>query len=199
MGGRPEDSGTVRSAWYPVNWRDRGLLEEKLVRQFGNSGRNLRGRAKGIDERPVITEHDVKSVSKEITFAQDVADERELLRTLKRLSEGVGSNLRRKELFGSTVKMKLRWPDFTTITRQSTLARPTNQDDEIFASARDLFSHEWRRGRAVRLLGVGVSGLNEGYRQLSIWDIAGADEERLQMTLDELRQKYGRKIVQRGI
>ena len=61
------------------------------------------------------------------------------------------------------------------------------------------FPSEWRRGRAVRLLGVGVSGLNEGYRQMSIWDIAGADEERLQMTLDELRQKYGRKIVQRGI
>lgn len=173
--------------------------EEKLVRYFGNLGRNLRRRAKGIDERPVITEHDVKSVSKEITFAQDVADERELLRTLKRLSEGVGSNLRRKELFGSTVKIKLRWPDFTTITRQSTLARPTNQDDEIFASARDLFSREWRRGRAVRLLGVGVSGLNEGYRQMSIWDVSGVDEERLQTTLDELRQKYGRKVVQRGI
>ena len=173
--------------------------EDVLVRFFGQWGRDLSRRAKGIDDRPVITEQDVKSVSKEVTFSQDLADRRELERTLWRLSEGVGRNLRRKELYGSTVKIKLRWPDFTTITRQSTLPKPTNQDDEIFASAKELFHREWRAGRAVRLLGVGVSGLSEGYRQMNFWeDTDQNNDQRLQETLDKLRQKYGHKVVQRG-
>ncbi len=174
--------------------------EQDFAQRFGKHGQDLSRRAKGLDDRSVVTEHDVKSVSKEITFAHDVADERELERTLRRLSEGVGRNLRRKELHGSTVKIKLRWPDFTTITRQITLTAPTNQDETIFTSARKLFRVEWRAGQAVRLIGVGVSGLNDGYRQLSLWDDTNAaDEKDLQKVLDELRKRYGRNVVRRGI
>ena len=173
---------------------------EILIQHFGQWGRDLSRRAKGIDDRPVVTEHDVKSVSKEVTFSQDVADRRELERTLWRLYEGVGRNLRRKELHGSTVKIKLRWPDFTTISRQMTLPRPTDQDNEIFSIALKLFHSEWQPGRAIRLVGVGVSGLSEGYRQLSLWDDAIENEDqRLQDALDDLRNRYGRKIVRRGI
>jgi nucleotidyltransferase/DNA polymerase involved in DNA repair len=185
----------IQSIGEIANWP-----EEELVQHIGNMGRELSRRAKGIDHRPVTTEHDVKSVSKEMTFTQDINVQRELLRALRRLSEDVGRNLRRKEMFGSTVKIKLRWPDFTTITRQSTLPRPTNHDDEIFATARDLFYREWHTGKAVRLLGVGVSGLSEGYRQMSLWDAADENNNQsLQETLDKLRQRYGRKVVRRGI
>ena len=174
--------------------------EEDLVQRFGKHGRDLSRRAKGIDDRPVVTEHGVKSVSKEVTFTQDIADRRELERTLWRLAEGVGRNLRRKELHGGTVKIKLRWPDFTTITRQITLPRPTDQDDVIFAAARRLFEGEWQPGRAVRLVGVGVSGLSEGgWQQLGLWDTASGDsDQRLQETLDKLRLRYGRKVIRKG-
>ena len=175
--------------------------EADLARHFGKHGRDLARRARGIDERPVETEpHGVKSVSKEVTFTHDVADERELERTLRRLAEGVGRNLRRKELHGSTVKLKLRWPDFTTITRQTTLPRPTERDDEIFAAAWRLFEREWRPGQALRLIGVGVSGLDTGgWRQLNLWHATDDDsQQRLQETLDELRQRYGRKVIFRG-
>ena len=174
--------------------------EEDLARRFGKHGRDLARRARGIDERPIATEHGVmKSVSKEVTFARDVADGRKLERTLWRLSEGVGRNLRRKELHGGTVKLKLRWPDFTTITRQTTLPRPTDRDDEIFAAAQSLFNREWQPGRAVRLVGVGVSGLSEGYRQLGLWDVGSSgSDQRLQKTLDKLRLRYGRSVIRKG-
>ena len=174
---------------------------EDLVQRFGKHGRDLSRRAKGIDDRAVVAEHGgAKSVSKEVTFARDVADGRKLERTLWRLSEGVGRNLRRKELHGGTVKLKLRWPDFTTITRQITLSRPTNRDDEIYEAARRLFFREWQPGRAVRLVGVGVSGFNEGgWSQLSLWDIADGDsDQRLQETLDKLRRRYGQKAIYKG-
>jgi len=173
--------------------------EQNFVQHFGKHGQNLVKRATGTDDRSVVTEHDVKSVSKEITFVHDVTDDRELERTLRRLSEGVGRNLRRKELYGSTVKIKIRWPDFTTITRQVTLPSPTNQDETIFTSARKLFRVEWQVGQAVRLIGVGVSGLSDGYRQLSLWDYTNTTGEKdLQKVLDDLRKRYGRNAVRRG-
>ncbi|RME83550.1 MAG: DNA polymerase IV [Caldilineae bacterium] len=172
--------------------------EAELVRLFGKHGHDLARRARGIDDRPVVTEHETKSVSKEVTFPRDVADRRTLQRTLRRLSEGVGRNLRRKGLQGSTVKIKLRWPDFTTITRQTTLSSPTDQDNEIYEAANRLFSAAWKPGRPVRLLGVGVSGFGRGYRQLSFWDIEADRDRRLQETLDRLRSKYGVGAVTRG-
>jgi len=186
----------IRTIGDIANWP-----EEDLVQRFGKHGRDLSRRAKGIDDRAVVAEHGgAKSVSKEVTFARDVADGRKLERTLWRLSEGVGRNLRRKELHGGTVKLKLRWPDFTTITRQITLSRPTNRDDEIYEAARRLFFREWQPGRAVRLVGVGVSGFNEGgWSQLSLWDIADGDsDQRLQETLDKLRRRYGQKAIYKG-
>ena len=133
-----------------------------------------------------------------MTFIQDVSDGDELRRTLRKLAEGVGRNLRRQKLSGSTVKLKLRWPDFTTLTRQTTLPRPTDQDSEIVGAALDLFARLWQPGKAVRLLGVGVSGLGDGYRQLSLWDVESEKDRQLQATLDELRQKYGKQAVRRG-
>lgn len=172
---------------------------EVMQERFGKHGYDLVRRAQGRDDRPLTTEHRVKSISKETTFAHDVADERQLRRVLQRLAEGVGRTLRRKHKNASAVRLKLRWSDFSTIHRQLTFPLPTDQDDDIIAAALQLFAEAWPSGRPVRLIGVGVSGLQDGWRQLSLWDEEDGRERKLQETLDRLRQKYGKQAVRRGV
>jgi hypothetical protein len=106
--------------------------------------------------------------------------------------------LRQANVSGSTVKIKIRWPDFTTLTRQVTLEQPTNQDETIATNALQLFYKEWQSGKAVRLIGVGVSGLGLPVRQLSFWDQASQKDARLQSALDLLRERYGKDVLHRG-
>jgi DNA polymerase-4 len=169
-----------------------------LVRWFGENGRDLARRARGMDDSPVTTEHEVKSISQETTFARDVRDDKELADTLRELSAEVGCRLRQAGTSGTTVRIKLRWPDFTTLTRQVTLPQPTDQDEEIVHLALALLGKVRVKGKAVRLIGVGVSGLGPPLRQLELW---GADSERsrrLQEALDTVRAKFGEKAIQRG-
>jgi DNA polymerase-4 len=141
-----------------------------LVQMFGKMGRELHLRAQGIDERPIVTEYEPKSFSQEITFARDVRDVIYLRATLKELSEGVSERLRNANRAGITIKLKIRWPDFTTITRQTTLQIPTDQDNLIYNAAIQLFEKVWQPGKAIRLMGVGVSGLKPPIHQLTLWE-----------------------------
>ena len=175
------------------------IPEAQLIHHFGKMGADLALRARGIDDRPVETVRETKSISQEVTFDRDVQAGHELERTLRRLSEGVGYRLRQSNLNGVTVKIKLRWPDFTTLTRQTTLLQATDQDGVIYATALELFRAVWQAGRAVRLLGVGVSGLAPQQRQLSLWDTQTEKEHRLLEALDDLRQRYGSGVVHRGV
>jgi DNA polymerase IV len=145
--------------------------ESDLVHLFGKNGHDLARHARGIDDSPLITIHEPKSISQETTFAQDLRDGQALRQTLHDLSERVGHHLRKNGYAGSTIKIKLRWPDFTTQTRQITLACPTDQDNQIYAAALGLFEKVWQPGKAVRLIGVGVSGLGPPARQLNFWDL----------------------------
>lgn len=172
--------------------------ETDLARRFGKSGYDLARHAQGNDDRPVETAREAKSISQETTFARDVSDAKFLRRTLRDLSDQVGRRLRESGLAGTTVKLKLRWPDFTTLTRQTTLAQPTDLDDEIYGAAQELFDGEWRPGRAVRLLGVGVSGLGPPMRQLSLWDEKPEKNRRLLEAVDKLRDKFGDDVLKRG-
>lgn len=172
--------------------------EAELARLFGKHGADLAQRSHGIDDRPIVTEHETKSISKEVTFAHDVADADELRRTLRVLAEGVGRQLRNEGLSGGAVKLKLRWPNFNTITRQTTLTRPTDLDADIVMGAMQLFEHAWDGHTPIRLLGVGVSGLSTGYRQLGLWDAPREEAQRLQATLDELRRRFGDNAISRA-
>ena len=175
-----------------------GRSEIELMRLFGKNGYDLALRARGIDDRPIVTSHAVKSVSQETTFAQDARDAKVLEHTLFQLAAGVSTRLRRNHLTGTTVKIKARWADFTTLTRQMTLEHTTDQDKEIYRAALSLFYKIWRPGQPVRLLGVGVSGLREHILQLSLWDDGVEKERQLQTAIDQLRQRFGRQIVIRG-
>jgi DNA polymerase-4 len=173
--------------------------ESELVRLFGKIGAEMAQHARGIDTRPVETEHETRSVSKETTFTRDIKDAETLRRTLRKLSDGVGFRLRQSNLSGSTIKIKLRWADFTTLTRQLTLDHPTNRDDEIYQAAVQLFEQAWPRGRPVRLVGVGVSGFDAPGAQLGLWDSPVSEEDHgLQSALDKLRSRFGESIIQRG-
>ncbi|MBN1678941.1 MAG: DNA polymerase IV, partial [Anaerolineae bacterium] len=91
---------------------------EDLAIRFGKHGAELAQRARGLDTREVVTEHEAKSISKETTFSRDVNDGDVLRTTLRRLADGVGWQVRKSELVGRTITLKLRWTDFTTLTRQ---------------------------------------------------------------------------------
>ncbi len=183
--------------------------EAELERLFGKHGRDLARRAKGIDERPVTTHREAKSVSQETTFRRDVSDGAELRQALRRLSEGVARRLQRKRLAGSTVKLKLRWSDFTTPTRQTTLRQPTDDAGQIYTAVLKLFEPLWRPGQAVRLLGVGVTNLDERPYQPRLWDMeteafrraeaAYEKERRLRAVVEALEARYGEEVLRRGV
>ena len=172
--------------------------ESELARRFGKHGRDLALRAKGIDTRPVVAEHEAKSISQEVTFARDIVDGAALRRTIRQLAERVGRQLMRKRLTGTTVKLKLRWSDFTTPTRQRTLDQPTYDVERICDVALQLFESVWQPGQAVRLLGVGVSGLGAEPRQMSLWDEPDEKQERLSLTVKDLRNRFGDQAIQMG-
>jgi len=172
--------------------------ESELVRMFGENGRDLARHSKGIDDRPVVTEHETKSISQEITYSRDVRDDAVLQKTLHEMSAEVGKQLRQNNLAGKTIKLKLRWPDFTTLTRQTTLTNPTDQEDEIERVALELLKAVRKPYQAVRLIGVGVTGMGQPIRQLGLWDVDSEKERKLQEAVDELHEKYGRNVIKRG-
>ena len=175
-----------------------GLGETVLKNMFGENGRELAHHALGQDDRPVINEHVTKSISQENTFSKDVSDDSTLESMLKRLSAEVGKNLRNEHLAATTVKLKIRWPDFTTITRQTTLPVATNLDDDIYISAYNLLKQARGKNQAVRLIGVGVSNLGPPIRQMELWGQGNEKAHKLQEVLDDLQAKYGKKIIDRG-
>lgn len=173
--------------------------DSELTALFGKNGPEMGRHARGIDERPLVVERETKSISQEVTYTRDTTDPVVLDRTLAEMSESVGRRLRADGLAGRTVRLKLRWADFTTLTRQVTLPQPTDQDAEILESARRLLKATWVDRRRVRLIGVGVSGLEVPARQLELFNQSADDRtRRLQHAIDEVRAKFGRKSIQRG-
>lgn len=171
---------------------------ELLIKKIGSFADDLIRRAQGIDNRPVAEYKGIKSISNEITFFRDKSNQEELYATLKQLSEKVGMRLRKKQLSGKTVKIKVRWPDFQTHSHQLTLLQPTNQDSVIYEAALRLFNHLWSPGKKVRLIGVGASQLEEEYYQLELFDHSIQKEKDLLKAIDELHEKFGEKYLLKG-
>lgn len=174
------------------------LPDEQLKALFGEHGRDIRLRAQGIDHRPVETTHEPKSVGHEYTFARDVGDLDELRRTLLALSDKTAARLRAGKLRARTITLKLRYPDFTTITRSTTLPQPTNLGDIIYEQARALLEKVWHPGTKVRLLGVATSNLETKTRQLSLFETSESRLDRLSQAVDEIRRKYGEDAITRA-
>ena len=195
----PKTAAQLRQRGITTIGRLAALSEFEIKTFFGRHGESMQRRAKGIDNTPVYPESgDPKSISNEITFQEDKDDEEELLMILRGLSEKVGSRLRKKELAGSVVQIKIRYSDFSTYTRQTSVGDCTNLDQDIYEEAVKLFLKHWSRGRPVRLLGVGVSNLDKPHRQLSLWENDSGKREDLTRAVDDLRERFGKDIIKRA-
>jgi DNA polymerase-4 len=175
-----------------------GWPQKELIHLFGENGRDLWHHAHGMDNRAVVTEYETKSISQETTFSVDVRDGKTLEKTLREQAADVARQLRKNDLVGKTVKLKIRWPDFTTLTRQVTLSASTDNEDEIYHTAVKLMNAVRKPNQAVRLIGVGVSGIGAPARQLSLWDVGSEKSRELQEVIDRLQEKYGREVIHKG-
>lgn len=135
-----------------------GLDRRWLKDRFGKWGLMLHDLARGIDPRPVTPERETKSVSVETTFAEDIWNPAQIDECLVELVGQVCLRLRRHNLRGRTVTLKLRDAGFETHTRQRTLAAATDDESTVLDAARRLLAHELTPGRRFRLLGIGLSG-----------------------------------------
>ena len=177
------------------------LEESELDDHFGKWGLALAGKARGEDaggwfDTEVGADLDAKSISHEHTYNEDTADLVQLESTLMRLSEMVGRRLREANYHARTVQLKLRYKDFTTITRAHTLPSPTQLDIEIFEQIRALFRRNWKKGIEVRLLGVQASSFTVQDSQIGLLD--GNRQQRWKDALaaaDKLRDKFGESSV----
>jgi len=175
------------------------MPRKRLHSLFGEHGLELASRAVGEDPREVVSSRRVKSVSAERTFAEDVLDSRRLVQMLMTLSADVGQRLRKQNLAAQTVRLKLRWPDFQTVTRQVRLEQPTHVDNELFRAAKALLDGVWTGKRPVRLIGIAAADLGMPFRQLELFDRSWQEEERLMDAIDQIRKRYGQDAVWRGV
>jgi DNA polymerase-4 len=130
--------------------------------RFGQWGRVLWERVRGIDDRPVHTHRERKSLSTERTFAENVSNLEEIDRLLDGMATEVARGLEKRHLAASTITVKVRYPDFTTPTRSHTLPVPTSDAATIATIARELIRRTDAAYKTVRLLGVGASNLVPG-------------------------------------
>ncbi len=177
------------------------LEEGELEQRFGKWGLALAGKARGQDaggwfDSEVGEDTDPKSISHEHTYNEDTANLERLQSTLMRLSEMVGRRLREGGYFARTIQLKLRYRDFTTLTRAHSLEQPTQLDIEIYEIARRLFLQNWKQGTAVRLLGVQSSNFESGPSQIDLLEPSRQQRWRKALqAADHLRDKFGESSI----
>lgn len=187
--------------------RDRGVktvgdlaqVPTDLLRlSFGEWGEELSHRARGEDVRRVSPREEMKSISREHTYEEDVADNGVLESTLIALTEDVCRRLRAARLEARTVTVKIRYSDFVTHTCSHTLGRACDVDEVFFREVLALFRKGRRRRYRLRLLGVGVSNLVPRAWQDDLFDQELPLLRELDLKLDTIRDKYGKGAVRRG-
>jgi DNA polymerase IV len=177
------------------------LEDGDLEQRFGKWGLALAGKARGEDaggwfDSEVGETTGPKSISHEHTYGEDTADQQRLQSTLMRLSEMVGRRLREGGYYARTIQLKLRYKDFTTLTRAHSLEQPTQLDTEIYEAARRLFLQNWKKGAPVRLLGVQASNFEAAPSQIDL--LSPTRQQRWQKALeaaDHLRDKFGESSI----
>ncbi len=170
-----------------------------LAQVLGKRTAHFIALARGEDERKVIAGRADKSMSREVTFDTDIVKSRELFSELQRQAESVTRRLRSQGLLARTIQVKIRDSRFRTVTRSRSLATPTSSTDLVFKQARQLLQSwlEDHLNTPVRLLGVGVSGLESPDARGISYDLQS--QKALDRTLDEIKQKYGEDKAMRAL
>ena len=180
------------------------LEDTFLDHHLGKWGLALAGKARGEDagawfEGEIGEDDGPKSISHEHTYDRDTANAVQIEATLMRLSEMVGRRLREQQLHARTIQLKLRYKDFTTITRAHSLEQPTQLDNEIYRQIRKLFHDNWRKGIEIRLLGVHASSFdNEPAQPSLLGENAREKWEHALSAADRLRDRFGETSVTLG-
>lgn len=191
---------TVLAAGIQTFGDARTASEAVLWRAFGKHGKAMRDRAAGLDDRPVESEREEKSISAEETFDADIRAPGELCAQLKALADRAASRLRAQNLLAGRVTVKIRRGDFTTYTRRRALEPPT-QDTAIVAAAAQGLLSGWLASQpraAVRLLGVGVGDL-QVLLQSDLFSAPTPDSNaRLDSAVDGIRDRFGRGLLTRA-
>ncbi len=168
-----------------------------LIKALGKCGDEIYLHANGIDPAPVIprAEDDIKSIGRSVTLSEDLSDLDNAKLILMRLSDEVSSIARKHNKKGRTVQITLKYTDFTTITRQTTIPK-TYLAKTIYATGAMLLTNNWCSYRPIRLIGITLTGFDDSdIAQLSLFEIAQAyvpdEEEKIEKTIDSIREKYG--------
>jgi len=133
----------------------------ELCDTFGKSGGYYYWIVRGVDNRPVEPSRERKSIGREHTFNQDISRPAEMLHHIRGIAEAVASHLQEAAVFGKTVTLKVRYHDFCSVSRSSTLNTPVQDPETIYTTAVTLFNRtDAASGQAVRLLGISLSGLH---------------------------------------
>ena len=162
-----------------------------LATVLGNRALHYQALARGEDEREVMAASAERSISREVTFDQNVLEPRELRSELQRQSESVSERLRAQGLLARTVQIKIRDSRFRTVTRSRSLAAPTTSSAVIFKLARDLLD-KWlaeNSNTPVRLLGVGLASLETADKQNAVYE--SPNQSAIDRTMDAVKQRYG--------
>lgn len=179
-----------------------GAGADRLARILGEgSAEHLLALAHGRDDRVVQPGREAKSISEERTYGEDLTRPADVDKALLARADGVARELRHEGLVARTVHLKVRTGDFETVTRSLTLSEPTDLAEVLLEAARELFRDRIAlRGRGVRLLGVGVSGLEPaGAGQAALFGDERREKLRsLAKTADELREKFGKAALARA-
>jgi DNA polymerase-4 len=168
------------------------------------TGTQVHLQSHGIADDRVHPATERQSISKETTFAEDVVDTEVLRDTLRWAAQEVGFLARHAACQGTLVTLKIRLHPFETHTRSRTLALPTADDRVIFDTAWAMYRADTHAGRAVRLIGLGLSGWAQAPVQPDLFaDLDTREEDhsddRLDATLDAIRRRFGRHCIQRGL
>ncbi|MDQ7010408.1 MAG: DNA polymerase IV [Mariprofundaceae bacterium] len=172
---------------------------DDLRASLGTADERLWQLAHGVDDRPVVPDHEARYISHETTFARDIADTNLLRACLLQLTEQVAHRLRRQKKEARHIHLKVRFSDYATITRRRTLAHPTDVTTEIWQVVRQLFNRHVPTGTPVRLLGMGVSGLALHALQAELFH--GEKHKRLRhadAAVDAINERFGKYAVHRG-
>lgn len=175
------------------------MERNELMRRYGTMGDRLYRLARGEDERVVSADRDSKSVSAETTFDTDIATLDDLAPVLRALSEKVSARLKKADLAGRTVVLKLKSHDFRIRTRNRQLGDPTRLADRIFATGLELLRKEID-GTKYRLLGIGVSDLCDDGKAdpPDLVDVQSRKRALAEGAIDALRDKFGTRAVETG-
>lgn len=170
--------------------------QEEMEERLGKWGFDLWNKAHGIHFSEVHPWHEAKSISTENTFDESKTDMEFLLSELVRMTEKIAFELRQDEKLAGCIAVKIRYPDFETTSRQTTI-NYTFRDDELIPVAIDLFHKLYRKGKAIRLLGVRLSELTNHAVQGSLFD-DGQKKNNLYKAIDDVKNKFGKDLLQKA-